>query len=71
MAAAVATSAGAAFNATVRITQPSATLTTQSARDEQSGYQQNDPVTGQPYVGAAVRGAVNTRHMPLLLDWEQ
>lgn len=71
MAAATASSAGTGFNASVRIESPSAVVTVQNARAGQSGFQPNDPVTGQPMITGASRGAVNTRHMPLLFDWEQ
>lgn len=71
MAALTATGVGAAFNASVRITPQSARIKVQDSSAGQAGFQQNDPVTGQPYITGAMRGAVNTRHMPLLLDWEQ
>ena len=71
MAALTATGSAGAYNATVRIASPSAVVTVQSARADQSAYRANDPVTGQPMITGASRGAVNTRHMPLLFDWEQ
>lgn len=71
MAALSSLGTATALNASVRITPSSAVITVQGARAEQSGFQQNDPVTGRPFITGAMRAAVNTRHMPLLFDWEQ